>query len=107
MINKDIQRTIGTIIVLMLLCLTTFLTGCTDNDDIETINISGIGVNQTIDQKGPIKLVVSGSDHSVTISKDTEVKEIIMSGTDNTVYLPSNKNPKTTISGTNCVIVRT
>jgi len=74
-----------------------------DNNNLiseeETITISGVDKNQEISNNVPIKLVISGVRNTITIKENTQVNEIIVSGTDITIYLPEGNNPKITDSG--------
>lgn len=65
----------------------------------ETISISGIDKIQEISNNAPIKLVISGIRNTITVKKNTQVNQIIVSGIDIIIYLPEGNSPKITDSG--------
>lgn len=67
--------------------------------DEKTITISGVDNSQEISNDVPIKLVISGVRNTITIKENTQVTEIIVSGTDIIIYLPEGNNPKITDNG--------
>ena len=72
------------------------------NDEIESITISGIGNQRTINYPNQqVELILSGSDNLITVTKTTILTEMITSGIDNTINLCYSHSPKITDSGIN------
>lgn len=77
------------------------IAGCSENlSTVEVVEVSGVETFSKVKRDNPIKLVVSGIDNIVKVLLGTPVVEIEMTGINSTVYLPSDVNPKTKISGT-------
>ena len=83
------------------LLLVTGLSGC-----IETINTSGIETKQTINKPGKeIRLAVSGVDCDITVTKETDLVHIDLSGVGNIVRVSRSHSFSSDISGIDCEIV--
>lgn len=68
-------------------------------DSVKTITISGVDKTQEVFDSAPIRLVISGVRNTITVKENTQVNEIIVSGTDIKIYLPEGNSPKVTDSG--------
>ena len=96
------------IVEIAILLIVVSLSGCfdTDNDEIETITISGVDEVQTINNlDNPIKLIVSGVNCNVTVTKETNLVEVVLSGVDNTVKVSRSHSFTSTVSGVDSEIV--
>jgi len=95
-------------IVALLVCVG-FLSGCTQTPsepEIETIPISGVGIIQTVNNsEHPIRLLVPGSDCDITVTKATNLTEVILSGVNNTVRVSHSHSFTSTVSGVDTKIV--
>ena len=81
--------------------------GYIEEEEIEeVIPISGMDQDITISSDVPVKLVVSGMRNVITVPNDVKVLEIVMSGMDNTVYIPQSANPQVKISGIRNEVIR-
>ena len=82
--------------------------GDDENDwlDTETVIVSGVGVNKTVNiLDKSVKLVVSGSDNIVTVTKATNLVEVVLSGIDCIVRVSITHSFTSTISGVRTEIV--
>jgi hypothetical protein len=70
-----------------------YLSGCTEssvNKQLKTIEINGMFEIINIDNRQqPIKLVVTGMDCLITVSRNTELVEVILDGDNNVVRVSS------------------
>lgn len=76
------------------------------NFEAKVIPISGMDQDITISSEVPVELVISGTGNVITIPYDVKVIEIVMSGLDNTGYIPQSANPQVEISGIRNGVVR-
>ena len=77
-----------------------------DDDSVETIDISGIEVVQTITYtEKPVRLIISGIDCDITVSKGTELKEIVFSGIDCIIRVSRSHSYILDNSGINCEVI--
>ncbi len=96
------------LVIIMLLSL--ICSGCFESDsssqgDVESIVVSGDGVSRVIDRPDEsIRLVVSGFNCIVTVSMQTNLTEVDLTGDDNIVRVSRNHSFISTISGENSVI---
>ncbi len=93
---------------LSVLCISIF-SGCIDLDsssDIETIEISGIDIIQTINNsEKKINLYVSGIDCDITVTKGTIINSIDISGENCIVRVSKSHSFSSDISGLNSKII--
>jgi hypothetical protein len=69
-------------------------------EDIETITISGVdGVENINYLEKPVKLLVSGIRNDITVTKETNLVNIIFSGVDNIVRVSRSHSFESVISG--------
>ena len=76
------------------------------NSEFETISVEGANQQVNLSSNKSLILIVSGSYNTVYVNKETELSEVIMSGTGNLVYISSNHSPKMKRSGIQNLIVR-
>ena len=75
-------------------------------DDTETITVSGIENNKTINiLDKQVRLAVSGVDNIVTVTKETNLIEVIISGIDCIVKVSRTHSFSSTITGIDSEIV--
>lgn len=108
------KNTTGFVFAILLIAAVTF-SGCVEEYsgyveeetfDFELIPISGINQNITISSDKPVKLVISGIRNVITVSYGVKVIEIVMSGSDNTAYIPRSADPQVRISGIRNEVIR-
>ena len=104
---------IGIVLAILLVVIVAF-SGCIEHiedveeetPNVEVIVISSVGEVTEINNDKPIKLVLSGVGNTVTISYNTIVTDIVLSGVDNIVYIPRSSTPKIIDSGVDNKIIR-
>lgn len=92
------------IIAILLICVV--LSGCEELSDVETIKISSMGAEQTVNYVDkPVKLIVSGMNCDIIVSKETNLSEIILSGMNSIVRVSRSHSFTSIISGMDAQIV--
>jgi hypothetical protein len=90
--------------LIITIILFVYLSGCTEssiNTELKTIEIEGMFEIINIDnRKQPIKLVVTGMDCLITVSRETNLVEVILDGTENIVRVSSSHTFNQTIKNT-------
>ena len=88
----QVKRKIQLFIIISIF-LSIYLAGCAGNSssrEIKTIEIQGMYEIYNINNyQNPIKLVVTGMDCLITVSRDTELVEVILDGDNNVVRVSS------------------
>ena len=74
--------------------------------EFETIVVEGINQHVNVSSNKSLILVVSGSYNTVYVNEETELSEVIMSGSGNLVYLSTTHSPKMKRSGIQNLILR-
>ena len=80
--------------------------GSGGSSEYETVVIEGANQHVNVSSNKSLILVVSGSYNTVYVDEETELSEVIMSGTGNLVYLSSTHSPKMMRSGIQNLILR-
>jgi len=95
------------IIGIIFMFLVVELNGCVEElDDIETVDISGVGVVQTINKPGKkVRLDVSGVDCDITVTKETNLTEVDISGVNCIVRVSRSHSFVSDISGVDSKII--
>ena len=108
------KNTTGFVFAILLIAAVTF-SGCVEEYsgyveeetfDVELIPISGIAQNITVSSDKPVRLVVSCIGDVITVFHGVKLIDIVMSQSDNTVYIHQSANPQVRISGIRCEIIR-
>ncbi len=76
------------------------------SSEFETIVVEGANQHVNVSSNKSLILVVSGSYNTVYVDDETELSEVIMSGSGNLVYLASSHSPKMKRSGIQNLILR-
>ena len=76
------------------------------SSEFETIVVEGTNQHVNVSSEQNLILIVSGTYNTVHVDEDTEVSEVIMSGTGNLVYLSTSHSPKLRRSGIQNLILR-
>ena len=76
------------------------------NPGFETIVVEGANQKVNVSSNKSLILVVSGSYNTVHVDEETELSEVIMSGSGNLVYISSAHRPKMKRSGIQNLILR-
>ena|GEM_PF-4305040 len=74
--------------------------------EFETVVVEGVNQHVNVSSNKSLILVVSGSYNTVYVDGETEISEVIMSGSGNLVYLSSTHSPKMKRSGIQNLILR-
>lgn len=76
------------------------------NPSPEVITVSGVDITRVITYRDkPIKLMVSGSGNDVTVSKDTNLVDVMLSGIDCIVRVSKSHSFTSTVSGVGSQII--
>jgi len=115
--NKQILIIGITIILLLIISVSGCInTDTSDNNDfleeippennIEIITISGMGSIETINYlEKPVKLVVTGMNCDIIVTKETILKEVIIAGMNSIVRVSRSHSFSSTISGMKAQII--
>ncbi len=76
------------------------------SSEYETVVVEGVNQQVNVSSNKSLILVVSGSYNTVYVDEETELSEVIMSGSGNLVYMSSNHHPKMMRSGIQNLILR-
>jgi len=76
------------------------------DSEFETIVVSGANQHVNVSSEKNLILVVSGTYNTVYVDEDTEVSEVVMSGSGNLVYLATSHSPKLRRSGIQNLVLR-
>lgn len=77
-----------------------------DNPQYETISVGGIGKHYNVSSDKILVLIVSGTDNVVWVDKETNLSQIVLSGTGNLVQISGTHRPRMMRSGLQNLIVR-
>jgi hypothetical protein len=69
------------------------------DNNVKSISVSGVDTYREISSSTPVRLVISGVENEIIVSKGTNVESISLSGTDNIIKLPSGVSPAIEDSG--------
>jgi len=108
------KKVIISLIALMVISVG-LLSGCTQTNntnnqntkpEIETVTISGMNSVQTVNNRdNPIRLIVSAMGCDITVTKETNLTEVILSGMNSIVRVSHNHSFISTINGMNSKII--
>lgn len=105
--DKFLFAITGVLIALMAGCLVhAAIAEAEDNPEYETIVVAGMEREVAVESEKMLVLVVSGSYNKVWVEEDTQLKEVVLSGTGNLVYISSSHHPKMTRGGMRNLILR-
>ena len=77
-----------------------------DDLDIEVIEVTSMGTEQTINYLSkPVELVVTGMNCVITVTKETNLKEVTITGMNSVVRVSRSHSFTSTITGMNAKIV--
>jgi len=72
----------------------------------ETIPISGVSITQTVNKPNvSVILIVSGNYNNITVTKETNLKQVILSGVSNIIRVSRSHSFASTVSGVGSEIV--
>lgn len=78
----------------------------TNQVQVETVDINGIGGDRTVESPNPVILNVNGQDFEVFVEDGTEVREINSNGINVDISLPAGSDPEISQNGENVDISR-
>jgi uncharacterized lipoprotein YehR (DUF1307 family) len=96
--------------LLLSLLLPIVLSACGDGArkigaTINTIDISSTGASTTVNETGTFNLIISGTDNTVSVSENNDIKALTVSGDNNLITINSGSTVQTlVISGNDNVI---
>jgi hypothetical protein len=88
--------------LLLALLLPVVLAACGDGTrklgaTINTIEVSDTGSSTTVDETGTFNLIISGTDNTVSVSENSDIKDLTVSGDNNLITINTGSTVQTLV----------